>query len=167
MSKAITRIYMKYDSYLTDYDDFLEAAESAIFVETAQGRREAAKEPGVIVSTAGMMEGGPALSYLTSLNPNSRLIFSGYNVEGTNGWRILNHSKAIIDKIELDVSIPSQYLDFSAHAGRSELLEFAKKANPQKIILNHGDNTPAFAEELKEMGFDAVAPKNGDSIDLP
>ena len=113
-----------------------------------------------------MMEGGPALSYLQHLNPSSRLIFTGYNVEGTNGWRILNQNKVIIDGYELDVSVPAEYLDFSAHVGRSGLIDFVKKTNPEKIILNHGDDTPGFAKELQEMGFDAAAPKNGDTIEL-
>jgi putative mRNA 3-end processing factor len=167
MSKAITRIYLKYDSYLKDHPALQEASESTIFVENSRDRRDATREPGVIVSTAGMMEGGPALSYLLSLSPNSRIIFTGYNVEGTNGWKILNKGKVTIDKNDLDVSIPSEYIDFSAHAGRKELLSFAKKANPEKIILNHGDKTQHFAEELREMGFDALAPANGDSLDLP
>ena len=87
-------------------------------------------------------------------------------MEGTNGWRILNQNKVMIDGYELDVSVPAEYLDFSAHVGHSGLIEFVKKANPEKIILNHGDNTPGFAEELIRMGFDAVAPKNGDTIEL-
>ena len=72
----------------------------------------------------------------------------------------------LIDGYELDVSVPAEYMDFSAHVGRIGLIDFVKKTNPEKIILNHGDNTPAFAEELVSMGFDAVAPKNGDSIEL-
>lgn len=167
MSKAVTRLYLDNPEYIKDPEDFAKACESAIFVENTQMRRDALREPGVIVSTAGMMEGGPALSYLVGLNPNSRIIFTGYNVEGTNGWRLLNEGKVRIDENELEVSIPATYLDLSAHAGRSELLDFLKKANPGKVILNHGDNTPAFAQEIREMGFDATAPANGDTIELP
>jgi putative mRNA 3-end processing factor len=166
MSKAVTKLYLDNPQYIRDSQDFAKACDSATFVENAQMRREATREPSVIVSTAGMMEGGPALTYLMGLHPNSRIIFSGYNVEGTNGWRLLNEGKVFIDKNELDVSIPSTYLDFSAHAGRSELLDFLKEANPEKVILNHGDNTAAFAKEIREMGFDAIAPANGDSIEL-
>lgn len=166
MSRAVTREYLKYDSYLADYGSFMKAAESAIFVENYRERRAALKEPGVIISTAGMLEGGPALSYLLNMNPASRIIFSGYNVEGTNGWRALNEHKVLVDKTELDISVPVEYLDFSAHAGRSDLLDFVKRANPEKIIVNHGDCTVEFAEELTGMGFDAIAPKNGDSVSL-
>ncbi len=166
MGKAVTRIYQNNDNYIRDPKSFGEATGKAIFVESPSDRRDATNEPSVIISTAGMMEGGPALSYLQNLNPRSRLIFTGYNVPGTNGCRILNENKVIIDGYELEVSVPAEYLDFSAHVGRSGLIEFVKKTNPEKIILNHGDNTIAFAEELRGMGFDAVAPKNGDSIEL-
>lgn len=166
MSKAVTNIYLNHDDYIKDPKRFSEAAHEVIFAESMRDKKDATAEPSVIVSTAGMMEGGPALSYLQHLSPNSRLIFTGYNVEGTNGWRILNQNKVMIDGYELDVSVPAEYLDFSAHVGHSGLIEFVKKTNPEKIILNHGDNTPGFAEELIRMGFDAVAPKNGDTIEL-
>jgi putative mRNA 3-end processing factor len=166
MSKEVTRTYLKYAEYLRDFDEFEEALESVIFVEGARDRKDATTTPCVIVSTAGMMEGGPALSYMLNLNPASRLIFTGYCVEGTNGSRIQKENKVMIDKNILDVSLPVSYFDFSAHAGKSDLLKFVKETNPGKIILNHGDRTPEFAQELKEMGFNAVAPKNGDAIDL-
>ncbi len=166
MSKEVTRTYLKYGEYLRDFDEFEKSLESVIFVEGARDRKDATTTPSVIVSTAGMMEGGPALSYMLNLNPASRLIFTGYCVEGTNGWRIQKENKVMIDKNILDVSLPVSYFDFSAHAGRSDLLKFVKAANPGKIVLNHGDRTPEFAQELKEMGFNAVAPKNGDSIDI-
>ena len=166
MSKAVTQIYLKNGEYINDPAKFSEDASSVVFVEGPRDRRDATSEPSVIVSTAGMMEGGPALSYLQNLNPQSRIIFTGYNVHGTNGWRLLSEGKVMLDGYELEVTVPAEYIDFSAHAGRSGLINFAKKANPEKIILNHGDNTVAFAEELKEMGFDAVAPKNSEVIEL-
>ncbi|MBD3397883.1 MBL fold metallo-hydrolase [Candidatus Micrarchaeota archaeon] len=166
MSKAVTNIYLNNDDYIRDPKSFREAAQETIFADSIRDKKDATAEPSIIVSTAGMMEGGPALRYLQHLNPASRLIFTGYNVEGTNGWRILNQSKALVDGYELEVSVPADYLDFSAHVGHSGLVDFVKKVNPEKIILNHGDDTPGFAQELAGMGFDAVAPKNGDTIDL-
>ncbi|MEM4272162.1 MAG: MBL fold metallo-hydrolase RNA specificity domain-containing protein [Candidatus Bilamarchaeaceae archaeon] len=166
MSKEVTRTYLKYPEYLRDFEEFEEALESVIFVEGARDRKDAATTPSVIISTAGMMEGGPALSYMLNLNPASRIVFTGYCVEGTNGWRIQKENKVMVDKNLLDVPFPVSYFDFSAHAGRSDLLKFVKETNPGKIILNHGDRTEEFASELKAMGFNAVAPRNGDSIDI-
>ncbi|MBN2478589.1 MBL fold metallo-hydrolase [Candidatus Micrarchaeota archaeon] len=166
MSKKINQIYSKYQFYLKDPENFLDVLSSVTPVTGPRTRKQAVSQPSLIVTTAGMMEGGPVLNYLFNVLPNSKVIFSGYNVEGTNGWRLLNHGKIIRDGYELDVDLPVEYLDFSAHAGRDELLAFIKKANPEKVILVHGDQTEKFAKELREMGFDAVAPQIGDSIEL-
>jgi len=71
------------------------------------------------------------------------------------------------DEEELHVDLPFDYMDLSAHAGRSDILNFIKHANPQKIVVVHGDNTQGFADELKEnFGYDAVAPKAGEKIKI-
>jgi len=128
-------------------------------------RRRATHEPGVIISSAGMMNGGPILNYLFNVNSESRIIFTGYCVEGTNGWMLQHKSSIIKDGEELHVDLPVGYLDLSAHAGRSDILEFIKTADPEKIILVHGDSTEEFATELRDdMGYDAIAPKIGERI---
>jgi len=67
----------------------------------------------------------------------------------------------------LEVDLPVEYLDLSAHAGRSDLLNFIKWANPEKIVLVHGDAPDKFAQELNEdFGYNAVAPKIGERITL-
>ena len=43
---------------------------------------------------------------------------------------------------------------------------FINKVNPGKVVCMHGDHCQRFAKELKGRGFDAVAPNNGDVIDL-
>lgn len=113
MSKAITEIYEKYPYYLNNFDDFSESVDSINFVNSSRVRKQATKQPSIIITTAGMMEGGPVLNYLNHVNEKSKVIFTGYNVEGTNGWRLLNHGKILRDGYELDVSLPVEYLDFS------------------------------------------------------
>jgi len=164
MGKAITDVYMKYPAYLRDPKGFRKEVGSITRVKGPEDRMNATKEPAVIVSSAGMLEGGPALGYLTRLNPDSKIIFTGYNVEGTNGWRLLNQGELNIDGNLLSVELPVEYLDFSAHAGRKDILGLIEKVNPEKVICVHGDSTPEFAAELREKGYDAVAPKIGEEI---
>jgi len=38
------------------------------------------------------------------------------------------------------------------------LFNFIERVNPEKIFCIHGDHTEEFAAELREKGFDAVAP---------
>jgi putative mRNA 3-end processing factor len=67
----------------------------------------------------------------------------------------------VIEKIACEAT----YFDFSAHAGHSELIEFAKKCNPEKIVLMHSDNREALIEPLKDVA-EIYTPKTGEIIDL-
>lgn len=168
MGREITKIYLKYPKYIRDADAFRKYVRSVKMVETMGDKRAATKEPSVIISSSGMMNGGPVLNYLFNLNSRSKLILTGYCVEETNGWSLLNEGYITKDEQKLEVDLPVEYLDFSAHAGRSELLRFIKKANPEKLLLIHGDNTQQFAREMKEeQGFDALAPLPGERVMLP
>ena len=68
------------------------------------------------------------------------------------------------DGVKIKPKATYSYLDFSAHAGRSELFELAKKVSPQKIYCVHGDSCEEFADELRLEGFDAYAPKLGETV---
>ena len=166
MGKGVSAIYRKYGKCIRDARGFSEAAEGVVFVGDERDRRDATSMPSIIISTAGMLQGGPALKYLLNMLPQSRMVFTGYNVEGTNGWRVMNEGKIILDGNLLEVGLPWSYYDFSAHAGRSDLLEYIKKASPEKIILNHGERIPEFQNELQAQGYEVYAPKNGDVLEL-
>lgn len=167
MGREVTKVYMKYPKYIRDAAGFRKAVRSVSLVEDMGGRKAATREPSVIIATSGMMNGGPILSYLFNVNSQSKLIFTGYCVEGTNGWTLQNKGHITKDGQELQVDLPVEYMDFSAHAGRSDLLEFIKHANPGKVLLVHGDAPQDFAEELRERhGFDALAPLPGERVAL-
>lgn len=168
MSKEIVHIYLKYKKYIRQREEFADDIKNINLVENMEERKNATAGGNVIISTAGMLEGGPALTYLKYLNPDSKIIFTGYCVEGTNGWLLQNKGQLRINNKILDVELPVEYLDFSAHAGRDELFQLVKETNPEKIICIHGDeaNTQKFAQELNEMGYNAFAPKIGDKITL-
>ncbi|MFN7991772.1 MAG: MBL fold metallo-hydrolase [Candidatus Micrarchaeia archaeon] len=167
MGRDITKIYLKYPQYIKDPGAFKKAVRSVTMVEGMPEKRAATREPSVIISSAGMMNGGPVLNYLFNVNSESKVIFTGYCVEGTNGWMLQNKGAIMKDEQELQIDLPVEYLDFSAHAGRSEILEFIKRANPQKVLLVHGDKPEEFARELKEEhGFDALAPLPGEKVML-
>jgi putative mRNA 3-end processing factor len=168
MGKQITKIYDKYPNYLRDFESFASAVDQCKIVENGRMRKKASNQGNVIVSTAGMMEGGPALQYLSQMPPNSKVILTGYQVEGTNGRYLLDDGKIKNDMGTgfLNVDIEVEYLDFSAHAGKSELVDFVKRANPQKVVVVHSDHAKEFAQSLKdEEGMDAVSIKTGEVIE--
>ncbi len=166
MGKTVTSIYMKHDEYIKDGKDFRKEAGSVRMVEHPGIRREVTRDPCIIITSAGMMEGGPVLGYLTHLRPNSKIILTGYAVEGTNAWKLLNQGFVTIDEIDMDVSLPVNYMDLSAHAGRTDILDFIKKANPEKVVIVHSDSAKEFEADLRSKGYNAIAPAAGDKIEV-
>ena len=159
MAKAATEVIMDYPSYYRKPDELSEAAESIEWVYSAKQRGKAVAGGGVIISTAGMLTGGPVLWYIRNINAESTITLTGYGVQETNAWYLLNKQMVIIDGREIPIRNSVEYIDFSAHASGSELIKFVEKANPQKVFCIHGDHCPEFAAKLKERGFDAYAPE--------
>lgn len=167
MGKGLTKIYLDHGGYIRDVSTFRKAARSVNMVTSFSDKKAAVREPSVIITTAGMLNGGPVMDYMFNVNSNSKLIFTGYCVEGTNGWSLQREGYITKDAQQLTVDLPIEYLDLSAHAGRSDLLKFIKKANPEKLLLVHGDNPQEFAKEMKEEhGYDALAPLPGERVML-
>ncbi|MFH1785366.1 MAG: MBL fold metallo-hydrolase [Candidatus Micrarchaeota archaeon] len=165
MGKAITQIYLQYPNYIKDPEKFKKAVRSVNMVAGIPDKKAATREPSVIITSSGMMNGGPVLNYLFNLNSNSKIILTGYCVEGTNGDTLLREGYITQDGEQLHVDLPVEYMDLSAHAGRTEILNFIKKASPEKVLLVHGDAPEEFAKELKEdHGFDALAPLPGERV---
>ncbi len=167
MGREITKRYIMHPRYIRDVHEFRAHVRSVSIVASPADRRMVTSRPSVIISSAGMLSGGPALGYLFNMNSRSKVIFTGYCVEETNGWKLLNHGYITKDEQDLHVDLPVGYIDLSAHAGRTDLLKFIEKADPEKIICVHGDRTEEFANELRvDFGYDAVAPRTGELIEL-
>lgn len=171
MSKAVVKVYLSYSEYLRDADLLQKTANNANWVYHNQMRREAVKEPCVIVTTAGMLTGGPVLSYLSKVKKDTRssVLLVGYQVEGTNG-RTLREEGYVTDQKtgkKMSVKCEVDFFDFSAHSDQNTLAEMADKVGPQEIILVHGedDGRCALAERLSEK-YKVHAPANGDKIVL-
>ena len=118
-------------------------ASKHFFVPKSKDRKDVLAEPCIIVSTSGMLSGGPVLLYLKELgdNPKNKLIFVGYQAEGTRGREILEGAKKImIDDEEVELRLKIAEVRLSGHAGKSELLQFAHGIKGlKKVILVHGE----------------------------
>ena len=133
--------------------------------------------PSIIVSTSGMVAGGPIMSWLRHLapDPDSSLVFVGYQAANTLGREIQQGA----DHIEMDSRgynnnqqqrIPINFdvtsvSGFSGHGDRNELMGFVKEMSPQpdQVLCVHGDEDAV--DQLSsgiyhELGIDTVAPKN-------
>ena len=166
MGKRVAKLFLKYPRYLKSPENLKKAINKLNFVHSDQGRKKALNSE-VIITSSGMMDGGPVLSYMNKLkdDPKSAVLLTGYQVENSNARLLMDKGKlnfyGVVEKIECE----AVYFDFSAHAGHSELIEFAKKCSPEKIVLMHSDNRDALVEPLKDVA-EIFTPKTGEIVDL-
>ena len=129
---------------------------SSIFKRiSSQSEREKAwnDKPCIIISTSGMLNGGPVLEHLKHLaeDPKNTLIFVGYQAEGTlgrkiqKGWReipIEEDGKIISLKINMEVYTAD---GLSAHSDRRQLLAYIGNltAKPKRVFVVHGEEEKA------------------------
>jgi putative mRNA 3-end processing factor len=140
--------------------------EKVEYVKDQGARKRVIKNPGVILTTSGMLVGGPVMWYISKLHDkqNCSLTLTGFQVEGTPGKTLLETGRYINEGIDVEVKMPVRKLDFSSHLGRTDLFQFINKMNPEKIFCVHGEHTEEFARELKEKGYDATSPMASDRI---
>lgn len=166
MGKKINKIYSNYSNSLTD-KSFLSKLKYVKEVDSQAKRAKITDKPGIIVSSSGMLEGGPAIHYLFNLNKNSSIVLTGYQIRNSNGYRLINYGKIKLNNVELKVDLPVYHFNLSAHADRKDIMKYIDKISPEKIILVHSDSSKIFEEELKtELGYDAIAIKTGEWLDI-
>lgn len=140
--------------------------EKVEYVKDQGMRKRIVRNPGVILTTSGMLSGGPIMWYISKLHDkqNCSLTLTGFQVEGTPGKTLLETGRYINEGIDVEVEMPVRKLDFSSHLGRMDLFHFINKLNPEKVFCVHGEHTEEFARELKEKGYDATAPLSNNRI---
>ncbi|MCU4800873.1 beta-CASP ribonuclease aCPSF1 [Halobacteria archaeon HArc-gm2] len=138
-------------------------------------------EPAIILTTSGMITGGPIMSWLRLLggDPNSTLTFVGYQAEGTLGRQIQQGRDEIsmndtagngAERVALNMGVET--VDgFSGHADRAGLENFVETMNPrpERILCVHGDesSTDQLSSALyQKFNMRTVAPKNLETFRL-
>ena len=155
--------------FLRDPDRLRRAKRHARVVDGRDGQRERiAAQNTVIVTTSGMLRGGPAMTYVPAIrsHPVNKIAFTGYQVEGTPGRELLETGRAEIDGRVVPVSAQVESYDFSAHADRDGLFAFLESYRDADVLVVHGDRTDHFAADLRKQGYDAKAPALGERREL-
>ena len=111
------------------------------------------KTPCIIISASGMVSGGRVLHHLVRRLPDARnaVILAGFQAEGTRGRALQEGAKSLslygqVVPVCAEIAEMGQ---FSAHAGKSELLRWltALPAPPKQTYLTHGE--PVAAQALQ------------------
>lgn len=165
MARAVNSIYAAAPEYLSDPVRFRRAMEAVHVIEHQGERRHAVREADVIVTTGGMMDGGPVLYYVGELyrDANSSILLTGFQVDGSNGRQLMDEGTLTIDEATIRPACEVQKYDFSAHAGHSELVELARRTHARKVVLMHGDHREPLRDALATE-FEVILPENGKSF---
>jgi len=111
------------------------------------------KTPAVIISASGMATGGRILHHLAQRAPDPRniILLAGFQAEGTRG-RALEEGAKTLGIHGQDIPVAAEVVNlgqFSAHAGKSELLRWLTglPSPPRQTYLVHGE--PAASAALQ------------------
>ncbi|MGQ9587569.1 MAG: MBL fold metallo-hydrolase [Thermoplasmata archaeon] len=167
MGKTVNNIYLRFSEYVRSAKRLRQAINRTKEVRNVHARSRALKGD-VIVTTSGMLDGGPVLNYVDAIrdDPKSAILLTGYQVEGSNGRKLIETGMMDFQGVSERVRCEVRKFDFSAHAGHNELLAFAKACSPEKIVLMHGDQREILAGDLRAEGFEVLLPKNGEKFVL-
>ena len=180
MIKEATAMHTAYPEYLNNdlrnqifrdnYNPFL--AECFEQVDSYEKRQEVifSKDPCVIISTSGMLNGGPVLDYLSNLAESEKntLIFVGYQADGTYGRRIQKGWREVPmgKKGSIIINMEVQTVEgFSGHADRKQLLNYVQyvQPKPERVFTIHGEESKTIdlaSSIYKKYHIQTVSPQN-------
>jgi len=170
MAREVSRVMMNYSQFLRDEKAFSDAIHSTNWVEGWRDRRKATRMPGVIISPAGMLKGGPAVFYTSKVGKRSEnaVFLVSYQIPGTPGKELLEKRICVIDGKMRKIKARVEHFDFSSHCGASELREALKRLGGKpRVFVVHGaeGNCELLAKWARsELGLEATAPKTGETF---
>ncbi len=165
MGKRVAKLQMEHPETLRN-PTALESAWRWCRRVSSKSDRKKALDADVIVSTSGMLDGGPSIWYLNRLrhDPKNAILLTGYQARNTGGRRLLEERRIPIfgklSPIDLEVD---QY-SFSTHAGHQEIVDFATQCQAEDVVIYHSDPTvarPPLADALEANGHRVHTPENG------
>lgn len=164
MAEKATEIFEKYpEFYNREFENDFSTQNPFNFsgLFTSQNRGDSAlislfSGSKVIIAGSGMMSGGRILNHATQYLPlnSTRLLFVGYQSDGTLGREILGGEKTVTinqNPVPVNANV-LQIQSMSSHADQPKLLSWLKKIKGvRKIFLTHGEekSRKAFFEKVK------------------
>lgn len=120
----------------------------------------------IILSTSGMVEGGPLYSYLKyQKNPADTMAIVGYQAQETvgrdiqNGVRKFNFRTPWGESVSLNLQLEVETFHFSGHSTRDGIIELIQNTKPSRIFTIHGSFNAQ--KEFKKY----AEKKNGNTIE--
>ena len=106
----------------------------------------------VIVTTSGMLDGGPALWYLNRLRHHraNAILLPGYQAEGSGGRKLIEEGKIPIFGSLTAIPLELEKFDLSNHGDHAALSAFARECAPSDVVIFHAteDGRQALHDDL-------------------
>lgn len=183
LANYATEVFRKYHSFVNEEArEFYRREgdgyefENLIYVQEMKESKEISNylEPCIIISSAGMLEGGRIQDHLyyNIQNYYCTILFIGYCAKGTLGHRLLRGDPFVhIRDRELSVYATIRQTDlFSGHADHGDLVRLVQTTNGRlkQVFLVHGEpqSLGALSESLTEAGYQVVIPQQGQVFEL-
>lgn len=147
---------------------------SVSFVRDVQEReRILAGPPACILSSSGMLTGGPSVWYASRLAglEQAAILITGYQDEESPGKKLLDVAEKKQDTLEMDgktvqVRCRVAKYNLSAHADGSELAAYAATLKPKRVALVHGDDEARRALRGLLTDTEILLPRNGETLEI-
>jgi len=133
------------------------------------------KGPKIVIAGAGMMNGGRILHHAVRYldDPNSTLIFVGYQAHGTLGRKLYEgaeHVKVMGKYLEVKATIKA-IGSLSAHGDQKKLMEWINSGDkkPEKVYLVHGEEhaSTELSHRLRdEYGLKVFIPEYNEDVEV-
>lgn len=180
MIRSVCDCYRNHESYVSNqlmrsimkdphpfYTDVIQPV-----VKPADRPRILAGGPCVIISSSGMLQGGPSAMYAVGLAGNelNAILITGYQDEEAPGRMLQNLAASpdrhiIMGGRDIEVACKCETYSLSAHVDRLQISGFVESLRPRSVILVHGDMESRETLKCCLTAADIVLPEDGDTVE--
>ncbi len=140
---------------------------------TAQRDEILSGPPCIIVSSSGMLTGGPSQYFARklALDEANCISLTGYQDEESPGRRLQEMAQGqsrtlMVQGGSVEVACEITTYGLSAHADGNQLLQLIRRTAPEHVVLVHGDQEARMWLAQRVEGASVHVPVNGEVLDL-
>ena len=172
MATQVLELYLSSEDFIDGLDLLARVYRKLRIVRGRRQREKAQREPGVVITPAGMLKGGPVVFYASKVanDPASTIILVSFQSPGTPGEILLKERKLSVNGNLVPVRAQIYQYKLSAHAGMEQLHDYlARVARNAQVFTIHGepDSCEEFANWINSnTSSKAYAPVNGETVEV-
>jgi putative mRNA 3-end processing factor len=172
MATQVLELYLSSEDFIDGLDLLARVYRKLRIVRGRKQREKAQREPGVVITPAGMLKGGPVVFYASKVanDPASTIILVSFQSPGTPGELLLKERKLSVNGNLIPVRAQVYQYKLSAHAGMEQLHDYLTRvARNAQVFTIHGE--PESCEELanwinNNTSGRAYTPVNGETVEV-